>query len=514
MAKERLSMRKTKEILRLRWSQGLSVRETSRSVGVSTGVVDKAACRARAAGLTWEQVEGLPELELEARLYGTGATSVGSGRAQPDPLYMHKELMRVGVTLELLHLEYLQEHPTGYQYTSFCEAYRRWRARKPMWMRQSHKAGEKAFTDYSGKKPRIVDPTTGETIEVELFVAALGASSYTYVEATRTQRIEDWLGSHIRMVEFYGGVTTMVVPDQLRSAVTTPCRYEPGITRSYAQWAQHYGTAIVPARPAKPKDKAKVEVAVQVAQRWVLARLRNETFFSLEALNERIRELRDDLNARPMRAYGGASRRDLFERLDKPALRPLCEERFEIAEWGEARVNRDYHFEVKKHLYSAPHALMGERIETRRTSTTTEGFLRGQRVCCHVRDDTPFQHTTDPLHMPPQHRHHADGVDSVLAWAETVGPWTVAMVHAIIQANVIREQGFRSARGLQRVGERFGSVRTEAACERAVGFGARSYKPVERILRLGRETIVDPRAGEHESPGIQHENVRGPDYYH
>lgn len=514
MAKERLSMRKTKEILRLRWSQGLSVRETSRSVGVSTGVVDKTTCRARAAGLTWPEIEAQPEAELEARLYGTGQVVAGSARAQPDPLYMHQELMRVGVTLELLHLEYLQEHPDGYRYTSYCEVYRRWRARKPMWMRQSHKAGEKAFTDYSGKRPRIIDATTGETIEVELFVAALGASSYTYVEATRTQRIEDWLGSHNRMVEFYGGVTTMVVPDQLKSAVTRPCRYEPGITRSYAQWAQHYGTAIVPARPSKPKDKAKVEVAVQVAQRWVLARLRNETFFSLDALNARIAELREELNARPMRAYGGASRRDLFERLDKPALSELPELRFEIAAWGEATVNRDYHFELSKHLYSVPYALLGERIETRSTGTTVEAFLRGQRVCCHVRDDTPFKHTTEPSHMPQQHRHHADGVDSVLAWAETVGPWTIAMVNAIVNANVIREQGFRSARGLQRIGERYGAERTEAACERAVGFGARSYKPIERLLRLGRETTSDPRATSEDSPGICHENVRGPDYYH
>lgn len=514
MAKERLSMRKTKEILRLRWSQGLSVRETARSVGASTGVVDKAVCRARTAGLSWDEVEALPETELEAKLYGAGSTATGSARPQPDPVYMHRELSRVGVTLELLHLEYLQEHPDGYRYTSYCEVYRRWRAHKPMWMRQHHKAGDKAFTDYSGKKPRVIDPTTGESVEVELFVAALGASSYTYVEATRTQRIEDWLGSHNRMVDFFGGVTTMVVPDQLRSAVTSPSRYEPGITRSYAHWAQHYGTAIVPARPGKPKDKAKVEVAVQVAQRWVLARLRNETFFSLTSLNTRIGELREELNARPMRSYGGASRRELFERLDKPALRPLRAERFEIAEWGEAGVHRDYHFELHKHWYSVPHALLGERVETRMTGTTVEAFFRGQRVCCHLRDDRPFEHTTEPLHMPPQHRHHADGIDSVLAWANTVGPWTVALVNAIVQANVIREQGYRSARGLQRMGERYGVERTEAACERAMSFGARSYKPVERILRLGRETARDPRAERDESTGICHDNVRGPGYYH
>lgn len=513
MARKRLPMRKTKEILRLRWSQALSVRETARSVGVSTGVVDKAVVRARAAGLTWEAVVAMPEHELEARLYGVG-NRPGATRAQPDPVYMHRELSRVGVTLELLHLEYLQAHPDGYRYTQYCEAYRRWRAKRPMWMRQNHKAGEKTFTDYSGKKPRIVDATSGELLEVELFVGVLGASSYTFAEASRTQRIEDWLRSHVHMVEYFDGVSTMVVPDQLKSAVTTPCRYEPGITRSYAQWAQHYGTAIVPARPGKPKDKAKVEVGVQVAQRWILARLRNETFFTLDALNARIRELLADLNARPMRCYGGASRRELFERLDRPALRALNETRFEIAEWGEATVNRDYHFDIRKHWYSAPHALVSERIETRVTATTVEGYLRGQRVCAHIRDDTPYRHTTDPTHMPPQHRHHADGIDSVLAWANTFGPWTVAMVHAIVKANVIREQGFRSARGLQRIGEKFGAARTEAACERALAFGARSYKPVERILRLGRESERTEQSQGVEGPGIRHENVRGPGYYH
>jgi transposase len=306
----------------------------------------------------------------------------------------------------------------------------------------------------------------------------------------------------------------MYVPDQLRSAVRSPCRYEPVVTRSYAQWAQHYGTAVVPARPGKPRDKAKVEVAVQVAQRWILARLRNETFFSLEVLNKRIAELLAELNARPMRTYGGASRRELFERLDQPSLRPLPQTRFEIAEWGEAGINGDYHFDKNKHWYSVPYSLQGERVETRTTATTVEAFYRGKRVAAHVRDDTPYTHTTDPSHMPPQHRHHAGGVESVLAWAETVGAQTLAMVNAILSACPIREQGYRSARGLQRVGQKYGPERTEAACARARSFGARSYKPVERILRLGRETAAAEDDSENQSSGIRHDNVRGPGYYH
>lgn len=514
MAKERLTMRKTYEILRLRWEQKLTVRAVSTSLGVSTGVVDKTTYRANVAGLTWADVAAMDEVSLERRLYGTGPTTKGASRPQPDPLTMHVELRKPGVTLELLHLEYLSQYPDGLRYTAFCDVYRRWSDRKPISMRQTHRAGEKTFVDYSGVRPKIVDPSTGEVIDVEFFVAVLGASNYTFAEATRTQKLEDFVASHVRAVEFFEGVTTIYVPDQLRSAVSSPGRYEPGINRSYAEWARHYGTAIVPARPRKPKDKAKVEVAVQIAQRWILARLRNETFFSLAALNARIRELVVELNARPMRGYGGASRRDLFERLDRPALRALTTERFELSEWGSATVHRDYHVEIDKHWYSVPHALIGERVETRATATTVECFFRGQRVATHVRSSVPYKHTTDPAHMPRSHRHHADGVDTVLTWAASIGPITLALVERIVASNPVREMGYRSARGLQRVGEKHAPERVEAACEQALGFGARSYKPVERILRLRRERVALEDAATTTSSAIAHENVRGPGYYH
>jgi transposase len=327
MATERLLMRHIREILRLKGTLRRSHRETARSLGISAGAVASVVTRAKAIGLTWDKASALSDDALERTLYGP-KLALTVVRPGPDLVWMHTELRRPGVTLELLHLEYLAGYPDGYRYSAFCGHYRRWLAQQRASMRQVHTAGEKTFVDYAGQRPSLVDPATGEVAAVELFVAVLGASNYTYAEATLTQRSVDFIQSHTRTVEYFGGVSAVVVPDQLRTGVTDPCRYEPTIQRTYADWARHYGTAIVPARPAKPRDKAKVEVAVQVAERWILARLRNETFFTLAALNARIAELLTDLNERPMKGYGGASRRALYERFDRPALQPLPRDRY------------------------------------------------------------------------------------------------------------------------------------------------------------------------------------------
>ncbi len=517
MATERLTMSRTREILRQRWALGQTVRETSRGVVASLGVVSKTERRARAAGLDWAAVEALDDEKLERRLYGErSAPGVHDAeRARPDPLYMHTELRRKGVTLELLHLEYLERHPSGYRYTAFCEVYRKWLSLQRLSMRQVHRAGDKCFVDYSGKRPHIIDRETGEVIEVELFVAVLGASSYTYAEATRTQRVHDFLASHVRALEYFGGAPRIMVPDQLKSAVRVACRYEPVVQKSYADLGRHYGTALMPARPRKPKDKAKVEVAVQVVQRWILARLRNETFFSLEALNARIWELLEDLNARPMKHIGGASRRELFERLEQGALRPLPAERFVVGEWKVAAVSPDYHVQLGHHYYSVPYGLRGEDVDARLTAATIEVFFKGKRVASHMRDDAPHRYTTVKEHMPEAHRRHYDGIDSVLSWGASVGPMTAAMVERIIERSPVREQGWRSAMGLRRVAEKYGHERTELACERALFFGARSYKPVERLLALGRETAPLPDQGDaNDARVLAHENVRGPDYFY
>ena len=514
MATERLSMRKVREILRQKWTLGRTHREVARSLGVSAGAVGSAVSRATWAGLSWQEVESLGEVELEQRLYRV-SPAANTERPPPDCGYLHAERRRPGVTLELLHHEYLEKHPGGYRYTQFCEIYRRWLQRRRLTMRQVHRAGEKMFVDYAGKKPHIVEAHTGQQVDVELFVAVLGASNYTYAEATLTQRSADFIASHVRALGFIGGVPGAIVPDQLKSGVSLACRYEPGVQRTYEECAAHYATSILPARPASPRDKAKVEVAVQVVERWILARLRNQTFFSLEELNERIAELLEELNNRPMRLYQ-ASRRELFERLDRPALKPLPELPFVHAEWKFARVNIDYHIEIDHHYYSVPHALRGEKVEARLTATTVEIFHKGPRVASHARSFTRGRHTTIAEHMPVSHQKHLQWSPTrLIDWAGKVGPNTARLVEAILAERPHPEQGYRSCLGILRLERRYGNQRLEAACARALVFKARSYRHVESILRNGLDRVpVNPPAREQAQSTSSHENIRGGDYYH
>jgi transposase len=509
-------MRKTREILRQKWLLGQSHRSVMRSLAVGLGTVSGTVARAKAAGLTWLLVEGLSETELEERLYRRKPGPSGE-RAQPDCAALHTELRRPGVTLQLLHVEYLERNPNGYGYTQFCHYYKQWLGRQKVSMRQVHRAGEKLFVDYAGKKPQIVDAQTGECREVELFVAVLGASSFTYAEATETQRVADFLESHVRALAYFGGAPAVWVPDQLKTGVTLACRYEPGIQRSYEELAAHYGAVVVPARPRKPRDKAKVEVAVQVVERWILARLRHETFFSLAGLNRRIGELLEDLNDRKMRAYG-ASRRELYERFDRPALRPLPAERWSYGEWKQARVNLDYHIELERHYYSVPFSLVHEAVDVRFNALTVEIFHRGQRVASHLRSHRRGGHTTDAAHMPHAHRQHLEWTPSRLVhWGQSVGPKTAELVEAILTERKHPEQGYRSCLGILRLAKQYGKDRLEAACARAVSVRARSYRHVASILQHGLDRLPVPTTTPTPSVPVQiplvHENVRGGDYY-
>lgn len=501
-----------REILRLKLALGRSHRQTAASTGVSAGKVAGVYTDARALGLDAAAVDAMSDAELSAAMYPVPASA--STRPEPDYAALHLELRRPAVTLALLHLEYLTAHPDGYRYTAFCDRYREWSKRQSPVMRQVHIAGDKLFVDYAGMKAKFVDPLTGEVHEVELFVAVLGASNYTYAEATRTQQVADFVSSVSRAFSSIGGVTRAVVPDQLKSAVRLACRYDPAIQRTTAELGRHYGTTVLPARPRSPRDKAKVEVGVQIAERWLLARIRNERFGSLGALNARLAELTADLNGRVMRRYK-ASRRELFERLDKPALGALPEQPFEAATWKKVALNIDYHLEFEHHLYSAPHGLLREELWVRATSSTIEILHGLTRVASHVRSYVIGGHTTTSEHMPSTHRAHAEWTPSrILSWAEKVGPNTRALCEVILRQRYHPEWGFRSCLGLFRLAKKYDSARVDAACARALYAGARSYRPVKTILQHNLDAQPLPPPETPAATGAAHTNVRGRDYYH
>jgi transposase len=503
-------MRQIHEILRLKHEGRLSCRAIARACGVGVGTVSEYVRRAQRAGLAWPLPPELDEATLEARLFPPAET--GREQVPPDLVRIHQELKRPGVTLHLLWEEYREVHPDGYGYSQFCEIYRRWTGKLKPSMRQHHRAGEKTFIDFSGKRPHLVDGKTGEEIPVELFVAALGASSYTYAEATATQKLHDWVGAHTRMLEYFGGCTQLWVPDQLKSGITRPCRYEPGVNRSYQDLAKHYDAVVVPARPGKARDKAKVESMVLVAQRWILARLRHRTFFELAELNVAILELLDRLNGRPMQKLG-VSRRDLWERLDRLALKPLPVARYDLAQWKPCRVNIDYHVEVDHHPYSVPYQLIGEEMEARYTSSVVEVYYKGRRLVSHVRryDRQP---STLAEHMPSSHRAHAEWTPSrLIHWAQKTGPATGRLVAGILESRPHPEQGYRACLGLMRLGRHYGSERLEAASARAERLRSYSYRTVKNILASAQERLPLEDEPPVPDPTPVHGNIRGADYY-
>lgn len=515
---ERHSMRKIREVLRLKYECGLGHRAISASVGISKGSVSEYVQRAEREGLSWADARELSEAEVERRLFRYAGSHEPSERAAIDFAWVHRELRRVGVTLQLLWLEYRQAvaaaggERRAYQYSQFCDLYAGFRAKLTPSMRQVHRAGHKAFVDYSGKKPVIVDRETGEAVEVELFVMVLGASNYTYAEVTRTQQLGDFIASHVRAFDFFGCVPEIVVPDQLRSAVSGPHRYDPDINSSYLEMARHYGIAIIPARPRKPKDKAKVETGVLVAQRWILACLRNRTFFTIDELNDAIAELLEKLNRRPFQKLEGC-RHSAFEGIDRPAMKPLPPTRYVLADWKDAKVNIDYHVDYASRPYSVPHALVGQPVVVRATTTTIEIFHGGERIAAHRRCYGPKgTATTLAEHRPKSHRDYGAWPPSrIVSWAASIGPAAAAVVEDILKSKPHPEMGYRSCLALIRTGSKYGRERTEAACRRALAIGAPTRKSVEAILRRGLDRVP---LGEEPAPTlVAHENIRGGDYF-
>jgi transposase len=511
MPKPRLPMRKIRDVLRLS-AAGMSKRKIAVSLGVSATAAGECIRRARRAGLTWPLPDGLSDEALERQLYPPRAVAAKDRRPQPDWAAIHRELRRPGVTLQLLWEEHRAVHPDGYGISRYCELYRAWEARLSPTMRQSHVAGERMFVDYAGTTLAVIDGLTGEVMTAQLFVAVLGASSLTYAEATWTQGLSDWIGSHTRTFAFMGGVPATVVCDNLRSGITKACFHEPAVNRTYAEMAAHYGTTILPARPYRPRDKAKVEVGVQVATRFIIAKLRNRQFFSLTALNGTIAELVTQINDRVSR-HLGASRRALFDELERSAFKPLPAEPYVFAEWKECRVGLDYHVEIEKHYYSVPHQLLRETVWARITARTIEVLHRGQRVAAHVRSSSNRKHTTVREHMPSSHRRYADWTPERLRrQAGEIGRHASTLVEIILRERTHPEQGFRACVGILRLAKSYGRERLEAACSRALEIGARSYSSVNSILKnnLDRQQPATSADG----PAIAHDNIRGPTYFH
>jgi len=510
MAAERLTMRKTKEILRLHFGMKLSIRKVAQSCNVSRSTVSDYIVRAEMAGLGWPLPEGLDDTALETTMFPTQPMQPRE-KFMPSMQEMRKELGSKGVTLQLLWLEYKQNNPEGYQYSQFCELYRRWVNTLDLSLRQEHKAGEKMFVDFAGKGIAITNPATGETKDADIFVASLGASNYTYAEAVERQDLPLWVGLHIHAFEYFGGVAELTIPDNLKAAVIKACRYEPDLTPAYQAMAEHYGTVIIPARVKKPKDKAKVEAAVLLVTRWITAALRHHTFFSLRDLNDKIRELLERLNNRKFKKLD-SSRRELYETLDKPSLKPLPSKRYEYADFKKVRAHVDYHIELEGHYYSVPSQLRKKDLEAWFTAYKVEIFYKGNRVATHARSYAKGKFTTIPEHRPESHKHYYEWTPSrMINWAAQTGPETAALVGGILASRPHPEQGYRSCFGLMSLGKKFTPERLEAACTRAVCIKSYSYKSVQSILKAGLDK--QPMPQHKEVTPIEHENIRGDRYY-
>jgi transposase len=518
MPRNRVSMKKIREVLRLKWDLGLGDRDVALSCKISKGTVTNYLQRAQKAGLSWPLDEALDDTQLESLLFKPAKVSDSDERSRPDWELVHREKQRKGVTLFLLWQEYKMQNPSGYEYSTFTIHYRQWKKAQGLSMRQTHHAGEKLFVDYAGMTIDITDPGSGKITAAQVFVAVLGASNYTYAEVSPTQTIEDWLGSHQRALAFFGGAPQIIVPDNLKSGVKSPCYYEPELNPAYAELARHYGLAVIPARVRKPKDKAKAEVGVQIVERQVLAPLRERTFFSVREANEALWQWLAKLNDKPFQKLAG-TRKEWFTDIDKPALQALPTSSFVIANWKQARVNIDYHVELEGHYYSVPYSYAKAQVELRFTSHTVEVFHHNKRIASHQRAPSQLnhrgRHTTIKAHMPKAHQRHGEWTPQrLIHWAQKTGESTAQVIEKILESRPHPEQGYRSCLGIMRLGKSYGSERLEAACRRANYLQSYSYKSIQSILK--HKLDAEPLPSDEVEPTIppqHHDNVRGASYY-
>jgi len=505
MTRERLTMRKIQEVLRLKWDSKLSNRAIARSCSISHSTVKEYLQRAESAGLRWPLAEPSTEDELFKQLFPERLAADVKPKAIPDWTQVHAELRKQNVTLKLLWTEYKEAHPDGLQYSQYCRRYRQWAATLNPPMRLVHKAGEKLFVDYAGDTVPLVDPQTGEITQSQIFVAVLGASSYTYAEAQPSQELEHWIGGHVRALTFIDGVPLIVVPDNLKSGVTHPSRYEPDLNPTYQALALHYGFAVIPARVRRPRDKSKVEVGVQVVERWILAPLRHQTFFSLASLNQAIRQLLEELNRRPM-AHLLKSRQELFDAVDHPALHLLPATPYEFARLKTCRVNIDYHVEFNKHYYSVPYTLIHAEVTLRVTERTVEILHKNRAIATHPRSDAPGRYTTLSAHMPVRHQKALEwSPERFVRWAEDIGPATTQMIQAVLTGRLHPEQAYRSCLGILSLAGRFDKPSLENACQQGLAAHLRSYREIKSLLETQCAESVKGLAA--------HDNIRGEKYY-
>ncbi len=513
MPTEKVSMRKIKEILKLNY-ENVSNREIARRLRVGAGSVSRYLARAKEANLVWPLNDDWSEDKIYSVLFPTETKK--TTHPLPDFGKVHQELKRKGVTLMLLWYEYQQQHPDGYSYSRYCELYQSFTGKRNPGMRLTHRAGEKLFVDYSGLTMQWTDKTTGEIHRAQIFVAVLGVSNYTFVEATADQSLLSWVQSHVHAFAFFEGVTTCLVPDNLRSGVTKAHLYDPDINRTYQEMADHYSVAVVPTRVRTPKDKPKVEVGVQGIQRWILAPLRDVTFFSVHDINEAIKPLLTAYNQRAFYELEG-SRLSQYLEVDKPALKPLPSKPYVYAEWKKARSGSDYHVAIYKHYYSIPHQYLKENIDVRITATTIECFHKGNRIALHQRSYKPG-HTTVHEHMPSKHREYADWTpERMHTWAKSIGPNTAQLIRALTDMHKIPEQSFRGCFGILRMSKTYGPERLENAAIRALHIGAIRYKNIESILKSGLDQQPLPKLASEPMPAEPtrlHDNIRGSKYFH
>jgi transposase len=508
-------MRKFKEVLRLH-SLGLKQRQIARSCSIAQSTVHQYLKAAAEAGVSWPLPPEWNEQQWEEALFRRPRSSWQARQAaQPDFPAIRRQLQtHRNLTLQLLWEEYREGNPEGYSYSRFCERYHDWARTLDVVLRHEHRAGEKMFVDYAGDKVPIHDRQTGGVLyQASIFVAVLGASSYTFAEATQSQDLSCWIDSHVRALEFMAGVPEAVIPDNVKTGVKHPCRYEPDLNPTYREMAEHYGLAVLPARPYKPRDKAKAEVGVQVAQRWIVAALRHSQFFALADLNEAIAPLLDRLNRRPFRKRRDSCRASLFEQLDRPALRPLPVERYVLAQWKKVRPNIDYHVEIERHYYSVPYQLVGLELEARYTAATVEIFYHGVRVASHRRGLVAHAATTLHEHRPKSHQAHLEWTPSrLIDWAGTVGPATAELMRIVLEGKPHPEMGYRACLGIMGLAKTYTAARLESASQRALLLRAHSYQSLKSILKrsLDRQTELELDI---EKPGPQHDNVRGAAYY-